>query len=79
MQHPTTPGIVGITELRQRTGLWRKSAIERYLTRHGIRFFPGFEGPWTTIDLINAAGGITPAAGANQSGPKPYTTQELFP
>lgn len=36
--------------------------MNRKLIAQGIKLFDGKNGPWTTIDLINAAGGLTPKA-----------------
>ena len=45
------------------TGYERRSDIERSLQAQGIRFFYGRHGLWTTLALINYAGG----AGAGHS------------
>ena len=43
------------------TGYQRRCDIERCLRMNGRRFFVGRSGPWTTLDLVNAAGGIQTA------------------
>lgn len=44
--------------LKYRTG----AAIARCLERQGVKVFWGKDGPWTTLALINQAGGLTPAS-----------------
>ncbi|MQT34848.1 DUF4224 domain-containing protein [Pseudomonas helleri] len=53
-------GILSFDDLKQVTGYQRRSDIERTLKEQGIRVFMGRNGPWTTTDLINQAGGYTP-------------------
>jgi hypothetical protein len=53
-------GILSFDDLKQVTGYQRRSDIERTLREQGIRVFMGRNGPWTTADLINQAGGYTP-------------------
>lgn len=59
-----TPDILAIT------GYDRPADAARCLRRQGIRVFEGKSGPWTTIELVNSAGGIVPAA-ANDPTPYP--------
>ena len=47
-------------DLQRVTGYSRRSDVERALRSQGIRMFVGRKGPWTTLDLINQAGGLTP-------------------
>ncbi|MGO4700236.1 DUF4224 domain-containing protein [Dyella sp. 2RAB6] len=54
-------GFLTTDDLRTLTGYDRAGDVERCLTKQGVRFFLGKEGPWTTRELINAAGGLTPA------------------
>ena len=49
-------------DLQRLTGYTRRADIERSLSSQGIRFFYGKNGPWTTIDLINYAGGLKPGS-----------------
>lgn len=58
MQQPLQPGLVPFESLRVLTGYERRSDIERSLQSQGIRFFYGRHGLWTTLSLINHAGGI---------------------
>lgn len=54
------PGVLTFQDLQQVTGYQRRSDVERSLIEQGVRIFRGRSGPWTTIDLINRAGGIKP-------------------
>lgn len=49
---------IGYDELKERTGYQRRGDVERCLKDQGIRFFMGRAGVWTTVDLVNAAGGL---------------------
>lgn len=57
-----TPGVLTFQDLQQVTGYQRRSDVERCLIEQGVRIFRGRSGPWTTIDLINQAGGINPGS-----------------
>lgn len=54
------PGVLTFQDLQHVTGYQRRSDVERSLIDQGVRIFRGRCGPWTTIDLINQAGGIKP-------------------
>ncbi|MFN3048757.1 DUF4224 domain-containing protein [Pseudomonas alloputida] len=55
------PGMVlTFQDLQRLTGYTRRSGVEQALRKQGIRWFWGRHGPWTTIDLVNQAGGKTP-------------------
>jgi hypothetical protein len=54
--------VLVFTDLQRITGYQRRSDVERSLADQGIRLFRGRTGPWTTLDLINQAAGMTPAA-----------------
>lgn len=56
------PGVLTFQDLQQVTGYQRRSDVERCLIDQGVRIFRGRSGPWTTIDLINRAGGIKPGS-----------------
>lgn len=56
------PGVLLFADLQAATGFDRRADVERYLRKSRIRFFPARDGVWTTIDLVNAAGGIKSAA-----------------
>ncbi len=49
---------IGYDELKERTGYQRRGDVENCLKKQGIRFFIGRAGVWTTVDLVNAAGGL---------------------
>lgn len=52
--------VLSFEDLQRITGYQRRSDVERTLLEQGIRMFRGRTGPWTTIDLINRAGGVGP-------------------
>lgn len=54
-------GILTFEDLKRITGYGRRADVERTLQEQGIRVFRGRSGPWTTVDLINQAGGLRPA------------------
>jgi hypothetical protein len=54
--------VLVFTDLQRITGYQRRSDVERSLIDQGVRLFRGRTGPWTTLDLINQAAGMTPAA-----------------
>jgi hypothetical protein len=56
------PGVLTFQDLQHITGYQRRSDVERTLIDQGVRIFRGRAGPWTTLDLINQAGGINPAS-----------------
>jgi hypothetical protein len=53
--------LVTFDDLKATTGYARLADVERCLKKAGIRYFYGRGGVWTTVDLINAAGGGLPA------------------
>ena len=59
--------ILTTDQLLQATGFERPGDLTRMFETAGIRWFPGKGGrPWTTMALINKAGGLFPdGAGAN--------------
>jgi hypothetical protein len=62
--------VVTFPQLCEITGYERSGDVERCLRAQGIRMFKGKGGvPWTTIDLINAAGGLLHNASANEPYP----------
>ncbi|SFC76896.1 protein of unknown function [Pseudomonas citronellolis] len=57
------PGtVLTFEDLQRLTGYTRRSGVEKALRKQGIRWFWGRHGPWTTIDLVNQAGGVSPAS-----------------
>lgn len=63
----TSSSVLVFKDLQAITGYTRRSDVERSLRSQGIRVFLGKDGPWTTIDLINNAGGISPGTPANDT------------
>lgn len=55
-------GVLTTASLIETTGYQRPADIERCLREQGVRYFWGKDGPWTTIDLVNAAGGLKSSA-----------------
>ena len=50
--------IIAFSQLQQVTGLIQKKAIKRHLAENGIRFFETNHSIYTTVELLNAAGGL---------------------
>lgn len=50
--------LITCQELMAITGYQRPADVARCLREQGIHVFNGKTGPWTTLDLINRAGGI---------------------
>lgn len=61
--------IITLDDLRLITGYTRAADVERCLADQGIHCFRGRDGIWTTIDLINAAGGLRPGPLADDQSP----------
>lgn len=60
--------IITTQELLATSGYTRDGDVCRMLDEHGIRYFLGKGArPWTTLDLINAAGGLRYGELAEQS------------
>ncbi|HCL2948844.1 TPA: hypothetical protein N1970_003398 [Pseudomonas aeruginosa 059A] len=53
--------VLTFDDLKRITGYARRADVERTLHEQGIRIFRGRTGPWTTVELINQAGGLRPA------------------
>ena len=64
-----TSAVLDFQALRTLTGYKTQPAVERCLKAQGIRYFYAARGIWTTLDLINAAGGVTPAASNDAYSP----------
>ncbi|WP_336332343.1 DUF4224 domain-containing protein [Pseudomonas putida] len=58
-QHPPST-VLTFQDLQRLTGYTRRSGVEAALRKQGIRWFWGRHGPWTTLDLVNQAGGQSP-------------------
>lgn len=50
--------VLEFEDLQRVTGYTRRSDVERALRSQGIRVFHGRKGPWTTVALVNQAGGL---------------------
>jgi hypothetical protein len=62
-------GILKLADLLEILGFEHAGQVERCLRQQGIRYFHGKGGaPWTTIDLIDQAGGLNPRA-TSDNGP----------
>ncbi|MBT2784775.1 MULTISPECIES: hypothetical protein [Halomonadaceae] len=59
--------VINSDELKAITGYQRPADAARCLREQGVTVFNGRRGPWTTIDLINKAGGIETAPGKELS------------
>lgn len=59
--------VLDCDELKAITGYQRPADAARCLREQGVVVFNGRRGPWTTIDLINRAGGIEDAPGKELS------------
>lgn len=59
--------ILTTPQLQIITGYTRPADVERCLRRQGIKVFKGRCGPWTTLTLVNAAGGINEMQDANSA------------
>ncbi|SFU79607.1 DUF4224 domain-containing protein [Halomonas korlensis] len=66
MSHTT---VLSCRDLKEITGYQRPADVARCLREQGVRVFNGRGGPWTTLDLINHAGGITPASNTELMDP----------
>lgn len=55
------PHIVDASQLRERSGKRNASAVRRWASRQGIRVFDGKDGPWTTLEALNKALGVSSA------------------
>lgn len=54
----TNQNVLKFDDLQELTGYERAGDVERVLQKSGIRYFHGRKGCWTTLALVNAAGGI---------------------
>lgn len=72
MAVPMNPSLLDFAALQTVLGCARRADVERYLNRAGIRYFPSRDGVWTTLDLVNAAGGLT-----RENTNQPYSSDIL--
>lgn len=52
------PHIVEAQQLRAMSGKRTAAAVRRWASTQGIRVRDGKDGPWTTVEAINAALGV---------------------
>lgn len=50
--------IIDAAELRRLSGFSQPAAVKRWASAQGIRVKDGAEGPWTTIEALNASMGV---------------------
>jgi hypothetical protein len=50
--------IVDAATLRRISGKRNASAVRRWASAQGVRVLDGKDGPWTTLDALNAALGV---------------------
>jgi hypothetical protein len=55
------PHIVDAVQLRSLSGKRTASAVRRWASAQGIRVRDGKDGPWTTVEALNAALGVDSA------------------
>lgn len=61
-------GCLTTEDLQAWSGYDRPADLRRWLQEQGIRYFPGKGGkPCTTIALVNAAAGLAPVVGEQQT------------
>ena len=60
-------------DLRAITGYKNAADVARCLRRQGVKVFEGKDGPWTTIEAINSAAGVS-----NQAVNDSYKPDEII-
>lgn len=66
----SNPAVLSCEDLKAITGYQRPADVARCLRDQGVRVFNGRTGPWTTVDLINQAGGLEPRADNEDLNPR---------
>ena len=61
--------LIEFSDLQRLTGYNRLADVERCLSAAGIRYFPGRGGIWTTMALVNQAGGLSAPGDADPYSP----------
>lgn len=58
---PFSGATVGPEEIAARAGFEpnQRQAMSRWLDRHHVRYFLGRDGPWTTVEALNKALGVS--------------------
>lgn len=62
--------VLDTDDLKAITGYQRGADAARCLREQGVMVFNGRRGPWTTIDLINQAGGLVQGAHQEELEPR---------
>lgn len=62
--------VLSCDDLRTITGYKRAADIARCLREQGVQVFYGRSGPWTTVDLVNQAGGLVPHSANDDLNPR---------
>ncbi|SDK70709.1 DUF4224 domain-containing protein [Billgrantia gudaonensis] len=62
--------VLSCEDLKAITGYRRAGDVARCLREQGVRVFHGRTGPWTTVDLINQAGGLEPRTDTEELNPR---------
>lgn len=62
------PHILDADQLKALSGKKTNAAIHRWASTHGIRLLDGADGPWTTLEAVNAALGVGSEAGSPSYG-----------
>lgn len=65
--------LIETRDLLTLTGYQKPADAARCLRKQGIKIFEGKDGPWTTLALINAAGGL-----AEFSSQTAYKVDDIF-
>lgn len=63
----SNPHILDAAELRRISGKQTAAAVRRWASTQGIRVRDGEDGPWTTLEAVNAALGVSSAANDNHA------------
>ncbi|MGE7136181.1 hypothetical protein ACQKIE_00955 [Luteibacter sp. NPDC031894] len=63
------PHIIDAAELRRLSGLQQPAAVKRWASARGIQVSDGADGPWTTIEAINKALGVSSASNDHAYSP----------
>lgn len=62
--------IVDTAELRRLSGLKQSAAIKRWASAQGIKVRDGVDGPWTTLEALNASMGVGSAGNDDDYRPE---------
>lgn len=58
----SNPHILDAKQLKALTGKKTAAALHRWASAQGIRLLDGADGPWTTLEAVNAALGVSSAS-----------------